>query len=115
MRYCNDIGKEISFVAKDAFQRFTAVGVVGLFDESELEFSVFAQLWGSTSLGFGGMGGSAMTTAYTYVVMGPHRQGAMVYFAGRFAYYVKNPSDFFNDCFVKRQMPPVRDVARLEK
>lgn len=51
----------------------------------------FEQVWGSTALGFGGVGGSAMTTARTYVLMtydADHleEQKAYVYFGGRFAY-----------------------------
>lgn len=37
--------------------------------EDELEVYLFPQTWGSTALGYGGIGGSAMTTAYTVVVM----------------------------------------------
>lgn len=49
--------------------------------------AMFSQTWGSTALGFGGIGGAAMTPAYTVVVRGP--DGSMaVYWAGRFAYRV---------------------------
>jgi len=34
----------------------------------ELEIIMFPQTWGSTALGYGGMGGQAMTPAYTVVV-----------------------------------------------
>lgn len=49
--------------------------------------AMFPQLWGSTALGFGGMGGAAMTPAYTVVVTGPGNQLA-VYWAGRHAYTI---------------------------
>ncbi|KVP17164.1 hypothetical protein [Burkholderia ubonensis] len=57
-------------------------------DASECEvFAMFAQTWGSTALGFGGIGGAAMSPAYTVVVSGP--QGHMaVYWGGRFAYLI---------------------------
>jgi len=49
--------------------------------------AMFAQTWGSTALGFGGVGGAAMTPAYTVVVRGP--DGALaVYWAGSFAYLI---------------------------
>lgn len=52
--------------------------------------AMFSQTWGSTALGFGGLGGAAMTAAYTVVIRGP--DGTMaVYWAGRFAYRV--PAD----------------------
>lgn len=55
-------------------------------DDCEV-FAMFAQTWGSTALGFGGIGGAAMTPAYTVVVAGPEGHFA-VYWAGRFAYLV---------------------------
>lgn len=47
----------------------------------------FDQMWGSTALGFGGIGGAAMTTERTYVFI-PYCQDdkAFVYFGDRFAY-----------------------------
>lgn len=50
--------------------------------------AMFGQTWGSTALGFGGIGGAAMTEAYTVVIQGPARQQA-VYWAGRFAYLIE--------------------------
>ena len=55
-------------------------------DVSEIQVTaMFPQTWGSTALGFGGMGGAAMTPAYTVVVTGPNGQLA-VYWGGRHAY-----------------------------
>lgn len=57
-------------------------------DESQCEVhAMFAQTWGSTSLGFGGIGGAAMTPAYTVVIRGPGGDFA-VYWNGRLAYTV---------------------------
>jgi hypothetical protein len=50
-------------------------------------YAMFAQTWSSTALGFGGLGGQAMTPAYTVVVTGPSGHLA-VYWAGRFAYLI---------------------------
>lgn len=55
-------------------------------DECEV-LAMFAETWGSTALGFGGMGGAAMTPAYTVVVGGPCGESA-VYWHGKFAYLV---------------------------
>lgn len=75
--------------------------------------NAFNQLWGSTTLGFCGCGGSAMTNAYTTVVdvyfssrsstttntiqEQPEFHG--VYFDGKFAYMIdgKPPEIFFDD------------------
>lgn len=55
-------------------------------DVSEIQVTaMFPQTWGSTALGFGGMGGAAMTPAYTVVVTGPNGHLA-VYWAGQHAY-----------------------------
>lgn len=55
----------------------------------ELEVDMFLQGWGSTALGYPGIGGSAMTDAYTVVVSYEHRKFC-VYFgaSGQLAYYV---------------------------
>ena len=34
---------------------------------NDFDIYIFQQIWGSTALGFGGIGGQAMTSAYTYV------------------------------------------------
>lgn len=61
-------------------------------DVSEISIhAMFPQSWGSTALGFGGMGGSAMTDAYTTVLSGPDGDLA-VYFNGRFAYLLPRPA-----------------------
>lgn len=55
-------------------------------DESCVEvYAMFAETWASTALGFGGMGGSAMTTAYTVVLM-VDQVHLLVYWGGRYAY-----------------------------
>ena len=73
-----------------------------------IEQYVFPQCWGSTALGFGGIGGSAMTWAYTTVIWGefPVDAGSEVYnvwgvyFNGRPCYAVINPDEeFFEDLY----------------
>ena len=57
-------------------------------DVSECQvLAMFAETWGSTALGFGGIGGAAMTPAYTVIIEGPSADLA-VYWAGRMAYTV---------------------------
>lgn len=56
--------------------------------ETECEiYAMFVQTWGSTALGFGGVGGAAMTPTYTVVVLGPEGQFA-IYWNGTHAYTV---------------------------
>lgn len=57
-------------------------------DETQCEVhAMFTQTWGSTALGYGGIGGAAMTPAYTVIIAGPEGHLA-VYWNGRFAYLV---------------------------
>lgn len=73
----------------------------------------FPQEWGSTALGFGGMGGSAMTAAYTTVVI--QGNSFCVYFDGRFAYGVTgfNRTALYED--LKRfDMAAVRNAEKYD-
>ena len=75
----------------------------------DYEFHVFAQLWGSTALGFGGIGGQAMTTAYTVVCMPLGvDQRCHVYFAGRYAYSAEPSRAFIEDVYHQRMEPVYR-------
>ena len=68
--------------------------------DEDIEVYMFPQLWGSTALGYGGIGGSSMTTAYTIVVM--CTDDVCVYFGGsRLAYRLnlRNLSTEGLDCF----------------
>lgn len=59
---------------------------------------IFEQTWESTALGFGGIGGQAMTTANTYVFIPVTcHQNCFVYFDGRFAYQVPCSKSFMED------------------
>jgi hypothetical protein len=65
-------------------------------------YAMFPQTWGSTALGHGGMGGAAMTTAYTVVLECYATQEFLVYFGGEFCYKVDrrscNHAVFVEDC-----------------
>lgn len=53
----------------------------------DFDLYTFEQVWGSTALGFGGMGGQVTTAANTYVFVPLGcNQYCFVYFGGRFAY-----------------------------
>lgn len=57
---------------------------------------VFPQLWSSTALGFGGIGGQAMTTAYTTIFYDSISfKAAAVYFDSELAYIIDNPNKNF--------------------
>lgn len=77
---------------------------------SDLTIIHFPQTWGSTALGFGGMGGAAMTTAYTTVII--CRKNAAVFFDGRHCYSVDDINDAFQQDVDKRHM---RSLSEAEK
>lgn len=59
----------------------------GAYDFDSGELYDFDQTWASTALGFGGIGGSAMTTERTYVFIPKYdKEHAYVYFGECFAY-----------------------------
>ena len=74
----------------------------------DFDLHTFEQMWGSTALGFGGMGGQAMTPARTYVFI-PNVDGEdyIVYFAGRFAYKASINSEKFREDMRKGYLEPV--------
>lgn len=84
---------------------------------SDLYISHFQYLWGSTALGFGGIGGSAMTEAYTTVLITRDKKEAAVCFGGEFAYFVEDPNDdFFNDLnnYTMKSVSNSHEYGRVE-
>lgn len=79
----------------------------------DIEVFHFPQTWGSTALGFGGMGGSAISTAYTTVVF--NRPSAAVYFDGTFAYMIEKINDKFWDDLTNRNMAPKNQMVKYVK
>ena len=61
----------------------------------DIEVRSFPQVWGSTALGFGGMGGATMTAAQTTVLWSHYRDIAWVAFSGQVAYKIINPNQLF--------------------
>jgi hypothetical protein len=58
-------------------------------------YAMFPQSWGSTALGFGGIGGQAITSAYVCVIESNLVGGYAVYFGGRLAYVINRPNEKF--------------------
>ena len=72
----------------------------------DFELHTFEQIWGSTALGFGGIGGQAMTTARTYVFVPVNcNQKCFVYFGGAFAYAVNYNEKVAEDIRACRMEP----------
>lgn len=81
----------------------------------EFEVHIFEQVWGSTALGFGGIGGQSITAAYTYVFV-PQccDQNCFVYFDGSFAYEAEYNSIFKED-LLNRNMKPCNQAGKYRK
>ena len=73
----------------------------------EPQVYVFPQTWGSTALGFGGIGGQAMTAAYTTVVEDFNSGWCGVFFGTKLAYIIKNPNQMFFEDMQKNNMEPI--------
>ena len=80
-------------------------------DYDKGELYDFDQTWGSTALGFPGVGGSAMTTARTYVFIPYKMNVAYVYFGSRFAYECDINDEFKKDL----QNQKMADVMHSDK
>ena len=77
--------------------------------------AVFLQTWGSTALGFGGIGGQSITSAYTTVIQNDNLGYAAVFFGNIMAYIVQHPNDKFWEDVRKGNMCAVRCCRKYEK
>lgn len=76
-----------------------------------LDIQTFSQTWGSTALGFGGIGGNALTTANTTVIRLGNGQWP-VFFGSRLAYVVENPTKEFYKDLLNRRMADCQTAAK---
>lgn len=78
------------------------------------EVMMFPQTWGSTALGFGGIGGQAITTAYTVIVSCDQSGASAVYFGGQFAYLVEraHQKEAWHADIARRMVASQADAAK---
>jgi hypothetical protein len=67
-------------------------------------YSMFPQTWSSTALGFGGIGGQAITSAYVCIIESNLVGGYAVYFGGRLAYVINRPNEKFIEDLQRHRM-----------
>jgi hypothetical protein len=67
-------------------------------------YSMFPQTWSSTALGFGGIGGQAITSAYVCIIESNLVGGYAVYFGGRLAYVINRPNEKFIEDIERHRM-----------
>lgn len=84
-------------------------------DFDDFEIYIFEQIWGSTALGFPSIGGSAMTSAFTYVLIPQSMDSkCFIYFAGRFAYAIPYCKALIED-IKKQSVASVYQSAKYTK
>lgn len=106
---------EVGWILRDATDHLAnREGSKRTLGVDDLDWWAFPQSWSSTSLGFGGIGGQAITSAQTVVVQGPQFD-CCVYFGKRLAYHIPRPSDHFWECLRKWRMPYVKDQESLHQ
>lgn len=82
----------------------------GCFND-DIEVYAFPQVWSSTALGFGGIGGQAISSANTVVLVADHLDLAYVFFNSGFAYKVKSITREFMEDVYGHRMKSVREVG----
>lgn len=83
---------------------------------SDFELYDFTQVWGNTTLGFGGIGGQMMTAARTYVLVPIScDEKCLVYFGSRFAYAVPYSEVFIKDVRSGQVEPVYKKGKYLKK
>ena len=83
--------------------------------EEEFDIYMFEQAWASTALGFGGMGGSAITTETTFVLIPCYIKVAYVFFGAKFAYKIEGYNDLFIKDLRKHRMASVSESGKYKK
>lgn len=79
----------------------------------DIEVYVFPQVWGSTALGYGGIGGSAMTSSSTIVLHAFYTNIVRVYFGGeKLAYEIHNPAQIFWDDLYKHNVADCHKASK---
>jgi hypothetical protein len=79
-------------------------------------YSMFTQTWGSTALGFGGIGGQAITSAYVCVIESNLLGQFAVYFGGRLAYVIERPdTKFFEDIANQKMVDAKLGLSTYER
>lgn len=84
-------------------------------DFGDLIIYSWQQSWSDATCGFPGIGGQAITTAQTVLVMLGLSGPACVYHAGRFAYLVKHPGERFWLGVQSYNLPGADEAERIRR
>ena len=113
------IAEEVLAIEQDLQERLRKASNSGKGPRvDDFEIVSFEQVWGSTALGFSGIGGQMMTSAQTYVLVPDSNfpeQRCLVYFAGIFAYEADYCKAFREDLMRQHMEPVIRCGKYREK
>ena len=79
---------------------------------SFLDFDIFTQLWSNTTGPLEGIGGSAITEAWTMVFTNEFTSTMYIYFSTGYGYTVEKPSIEFTELVIKRQVPGIKTYIK---
>jgi hypothetical protein len=82
--------------------------------KDEIEVYMFPQMWGSTALGYSGMGESAMTSSHTIVFHNQNTGNVMLSYGGRFI-RLMNPNQLFFDDLFKQRIEPEYKLHKYDR
>ena len=109
------IARELLLIEEDLPHRLDYTTAKHKVTADDFELFTFEQLWGSGTLGFGGAGGSVITSANTYVLVpATCDQQCIVYFGGRFAYKADYCEEFKKD-LLAQNMASVANANKYKK
>ena len=102
--YFKDLNKNGSLDAFEDYRQDVTARVSDLLGQMTMEEK-------AGTLGFGGIGGQAITGAYTVIVEGPQGD-ACVYFAGQIAYHIERPNQQFREDMANQNMRAVSGATK---
>lgn len=106
--------ERILTAAVDALSPFCHVGEGGNLVTEDLDWEAWPQCWGSTALGYGGIGGQAITHAQTVIVSSLYCREVAVFFGRpRLAYVAHSDSPGYQKAYQNRNFPPCNRAATV--
>lgn len=104
-----NMARELLAVSEDAENRIQQRSAGKKVSIDDFDLCAFVQTWGSTALGFGGIGGCTLTSARTFVFV-PYdpNEMALVYFGSGFAYKAPWSESFMSDVEAHSMEPVYR-------
>lgn len=78
----------------------------------DFDIYVFPQIWGTTALGFSGIGGESVTRAYTTVLIDEKTYVAGVFFENELAYLLGRVNELFREDLHEHKMESEENIYK---